>query len=93
MQIVLAGKNKADMFQHQSGDLKPHGKSEVRSKSLDPVNKDNSDSLEVQSTTSIGSKGKKLVFKRERLTKALEPQTVQEPAFITHTDFMPQISH
>ncbi len=73
MQIVLAGKTKADMFQQRSGDLKSNGKSEVRSKSLDPVNRDNSDSFEAQSATSTRSKGKKLVFKGERLTKALEP--------------------
>ena len=61
------------MFQHHSGDLRASGKSEVRARSLDPVAKDNSDSFEVQSATSTRSKGKKLVFKGERLTKALEP--------------------
>jgi len=43
MQIVLAGKNKADMFQTRSGDLKQSGKTEVRSKSLDPVNRESSE--------------------------------------------------
>lgn len=46
MQIVLAGKNKADLFQNRSGDLKSNSKSEVRSKSLDPVNRDNSESFD-----------------------------------------------
>lgn len=46
MQIVLAGKTKADIFQNRSGDLKSNGKSEVRSKSFDPVNRDTSESFE-----------------------------------------------
>jgi len=45
MQIVIAGKNKADMLQNRSGDLKQNLKAEKenRSKSLDPASRESQD--------------------------------------------------